>query len=139
MGRKKLLRARLGIQRGLERLLFNDNYAKLDALALKAGTDKSSAQHNYTKIYSRYFSPIKDKPLKFLEIGIYKGNSVKMWENYFPNGVMDELELGSSGRIRPKADIHLRIIIRSSVFMRAVDRFLLLQWFGASIRIFKPL
>lgn len=59
-------------------------YEYLDELALSAGTDKSSAFHNYTKVYADFFGPIKNDPLVFLEIGIYKGYSVKLWENYFP-------------------------------------------------------
>lgn len=59
-------------------------YKQLDRLALQTGTDKSSAYHNYTKIYAEYFGPIKNKPIRFLEIGILGGSSVKLWENYFP-------------------------------------------------------
>ena len=61
------------------------NYQFLDQIFLKAGTDKASNCHNYTKIYSRLFHPIKDRKLKFLEIGICHGDSVKGWEEYFPN------------------------------------------------------
>lgn len=62
-----------------------DEYRYLDDLALKAGADKASNYHNYTEIYARYFAPLKDKPIKFLEIGIWKGYSVKLWEEYFKN------------------------------------------------------
>ena len=55
----------------------------MDDLALAAGTDKSSESHNYTKVYSQYFKSSKDKPIRFLEIGIYRGDSVRFWENYF--------------------------------------------------------
>lgn len=60
-----------------------NEYRYLDDLALKAGADKASNYHNYTEIYARYFAPLKDKPIKFLEIGIWKGYSVKLWEEYF--------------------------------------------------------
>lgn len=63
-------------------------YEYLDQLALVAGTDKSSAFHNYTKVYADFFGPIRNDPLVFLEIGIYKGNSVKLWESYFPNATL---------------------------------------------------
>jgi hypothetical protein len=62
-----------------------DAYRYLDNLALQAGTDKASSTHNYTLAYAQHFEPIKDDPIKFLEIGIYEGNSVKLWENYFKN------------------------------------------------------
>ncbi|MCB1213062.1 MAG: class I SAM-dependent methyltransferase [Chlamydiia bacterium] len=65
----------------------------MDQLALEAGTDKSSAFHNYTRIYSKYFDPIRNEPLKFLEIGIYRGNSVKMWEKYFPNAELHFIDI----------------------------------------------
>lgn len=63
-------------------------YEYLDRLACEAGTDKSSAYHNYTKVYADFFGPIKNDPLVFLELGIYKGNSVKLWENYFPEATL---------------------------------------------------
>ena len=61
------------------------NYQFLDQIFLRAGSDKSSRVHNYTSLYSRLFHAIKDRPLKLLEIGIYFGDSVKGWEEYFPN------------------------------------------------------
>lgn len=63
-------------------------YEYLDQLALDAGADKASSFHNYTKVYADFFGPIKNEPLVFLEIGIYKGNSVKLWESYFPNATL---------------------------------------------------
>ena len=57
----------------------------LDKLGVKWGTDKSSIRHGYTKIYDRVFAGIRELPLSFLEIGVYRGGSIKMWEEYFPN------------------------------------------------------
>ncbi len=69
------------------------DYILLDALAVEAGTDKSSISHNYTKIYAKYFSAFKDKPIKFLEIGIFQGNSVKLWENYFSEAELHFIDI----------------------------------------------
>lgn len=55
----------------------------LDEIALKHGTDKSSICHSYTQTYEKYFDHLKDMPIKFLEIGFYKGYSAGMWEEYF--------------------------------------------------------
>ncbi|KAI1709148.1 methyltransferase domain-containing protein [Ditylenchus destructor] len=60
-------------------------FKRLDMLALQANSDKSSKVHNYTRIYPQYFEKFTRKPIKMLEIGIFKGASVKMWENYFLN------------------------------------------------------
>jgi hypothetical protein len=62
------------------------NFAQtLDELGVHYNTDKSSLFHHYTKIYEKYFDPIKEKPLKFLEIGFSQGCSARMWEDYFSN------------------------------------------------------
>jgi demethylmacrocin O-methyltransferase len=70
-------------------------YKYLDQLALSAGTDKSSAFHNYTKVYAQYFHPLRKKKIKFLEIGIYKGDSVKLWDRYFKNGDLHFIDITS--------------------------------------------
>lgn len=38
--------------------------ATMDQIACAVGTDKSSLGHNYTRIYSKYFDSMRDKPLK---------------------------------------------------------------------------
>ncbi len=68
-------------------------YEHLDQLAVAAGTDKSSNFHNYTKIYARYLDALRMQPIKFLEIGIYKGNSVKLWESYFPKADLHFIDI----------------------------------------------
>ncbi len=39
--------------------------------------------HHYLPIYDRYFSPWRNRPLRFLEIGVSKGGSLSMWRKYF--------------------------------------------------------
>lgn len=72
-------------------------YKKMDKIALEVdssfGGDKGSNGHDYTSIYSLYFAPIREKKLNLLEIGIYKGASVKFWENYFPNADLNFIDL----------------------------------------------
>ena len=41
--------------------------------------------HDFTPFYEKYFGPIKDKPLRILEIGVANGHSIASWFNYFPN------------------------------------------------------
>lgn len=68
-------------------------YQSLDELALSAGTTKSSACHYYTKVYEKFFEVLREKQIRFLEIGIYKGDSVKMWEQYFPNAELHFIDI----------------------------------------------
>jgi hypothetical protein len=38
---------------------------------------------HYLDIYERYFSPFRNWPINFLEIGIMHGGSLTLWEKYF--------------------------------------------------------
>ncbi len=76
--------------------LHGSDYTDLDKLALESGTDKSSAFHNYTEVYSRYFAKHKDESLKFLEIGVFKGSSVQMWEAYFSQAELHFIDIDFS-------------------------------------------
>lgn len=57
----------------------------LDELAIAFGTDKSSKTHFYTGHYEQYFEPIRQLPIRLLEIGVQSGASLRMWKEYFPN------------------------------------------------------
>lgn len=57
---------------------------ELTILADKYGCDKGSIKHEYTKIYNKYFSILKNEKFKMLEIGYGQGSSIKMWLDYFP-------------------------------------------------------
>jgi hypothetical protein len=65
----------------------------LNDLAIKHGTDKGTesfrglAPKGYTRVYERYLEPLRERQgVKILEIGVQKGASVQMWEEYFPTG-----------------------------------------------------
>ena len=38
---------------------------------------------HYFEIYEQNFSKFKNKNIKFLEIGVWKGGSIQMWQDYF--------------------------------------------------------
>lgn len=60
----------------------------LHQIGLKHGTDKALIQYkgiSYLDIYERYFSSIRDDVKNIVEIGIFNGKSLSMWEEYFPN------------------------------------------------------
>lgn len=60
---------------------------------------------NYLINYEKYFSPLVDKKIVLLELGVYKGDSVKFWCDYFPNGTIIGVDINQveiedhSGRI----------------------------------------
>jgi hypothetical protein len=52
----------------------------LQELAFMYNTDKSS--HGYMDFYEKH---LPKEPKKILEIGVLHGNSIRMWQKYFPN------------------------------------------------------
>lgn len=55
----------------------------LDQIALATGTDKSSAGHDYARIYDALFVARADEPVTLVEIGVWEGASLRMWREYF--------------------------------------------------------
>lgn len=67
---------------------FHLDYARasLTEIADHFKTDKGSIKHNYTKVYERYFAPLRERTgLHLMEIGVACGSSLKMWSKYFHN------------------------------------------------------
>lgn len=63
----------------------------LDQIAIKHQTDKASQftrtyakPHDYCRHMERFFSPLRGKAIRLLEIGIGGGESVRTWMEYFP-------------------------------------------------------
>jgi len=61
--------------------------SELQQLFNKHGCDKSK-KHKYHEVYEPDFSLLKDQPINLLEVGIFKGNSVEAWIEYFPNATI---------------------------------------------------
>jgi tetratricopeptide (TPR) repeat protein len=56
----------------------------LDEIGICHGTDKSLLRHDYLRHYERLLAPWRDEPITLLEIGVFDGASLLMWEEYFP-------------------------------------------------------
>jgi len=85
-------------------------------LALKHRTDKGGGHltygnhttthcHNYTPVYHQLFAQARSFPVKLLEIGVNQGCSLRMWEEYFPEGTIYGFDilpecLFNAGRIK---------------------------------------
>ena len=54
----------------------------LEALGRKHGTNKVS--HGYLPLYERYFLPWRMSELPMVEVGVWHGESAKMWLDWFP-------------------------------------------------------
>lgn len=60
----------------------------LNDLAIKYNTDKQERKHNYVAVYEPLFEEFRQDTFNFLEIGIYRGASHRMWRDWFPNATI---------------------------------------------------
>lgn len=70
----------------------------LEQISLGYRSDKGSVYHNYLQIYEKYFSKYRTTLTNFLEIGLWEGESIRMWRDYFEVGNLvgaDILDLSS--------------------------------------------
>jgi hypothetical protein len=66
----------------------------LTEIGKELNTDKAT-YHNFTEFYDSYFNSLRNESLKILEIGIFKGESLKMWKEYFPNSEIYGLDINN--------------------------------------------
>lgn len=55
--------------------------------------DKGTIKHRYDRIYLPHFEPLKDQPIKILEIGVFRGESTRAFLEYFPNATVVGLDI----------------------------------------------
>lgn len=83
----------------------------LDEIALRCGTDKSSAIHDYCRKYERWLPFDRKAPLTILEIGVFRGESAAMWRDYYPNAKVVAMDInpGCVEYHQPEQRIHIEI------------------------------
>jgi hypothetical protein len=57
----------------------------LDIIFNKYNTDKNTIFHNYTRQYDKLLRDYRNKPIKYLEIGVFTGESIKAFRETFKN------------------------------------------------------
>lgn len=75
----------------------------LDEIATKHQTDKATSilrpsppAHGYAPHYDRIFTPLRNLPIKLLEIGVSGGESIRTWLEYFPDGIIYGVDIVTS-------------------------------------------
>lgn len=64
----------------------------LEELFNQHGCDKAS-KHKYHTVYEPDFEPLRNKEINILEIGIFKGDSIKVWLDYFPKATIYGIDI----------------------------------------------
>ena len=50
-------------------------------------------RHEYERVYEPAFEPVRNEPLRILEVGVFGGASVNAWSDYFPNAEIVGVDL----------------------------------------------
>lgn len=56
-----------------------------DLLSIGKKFETDKVTHFYLPHYEKILSHLRDSHIKILEIGVFKGASIRMWREYFPN------------------------------------------------------
>jgi hypothetical protein len=54
--------------------------------------------HNYLVYYDRLLSPFRERQFLMIEIGVFRGSSLKMWGEFFPNAKIVGVDIEPSAR-----------------------------------------
>ena len=79
----------------LESLACPGSSESLSQLGQRMGTDKGT-DHSYLEVYEQLFEPLRRRPMTMLEIGVYKGNSLRMWKAWFPQARIFGMDINPS-------------------------------------------
>jgi hypothetical protein len=72
------------------------DFGTLTLLANRHRSDKGTHGHSFTDFYESYLGPIRDRVMNVLEIGVWKGASVRTWADYFPNALVHGIDIDTS-------------------------------------------
>lgn len=70
--------------------------------------------HHYFDLYDRYFGKYRDRPIRMLEIGVFRGGSLRMWKEYFhPDSTIVGIDIDKSCAAHEIADRNVFVRIGS--------------------------
>jgi len=79
-----------------------------------AGGTNVHKWHHFFDIYTRHFSAYCDRPIKMLEIGVFRGGSLRMWKEYFhPDSTIVGIDIDKTCKAYEIADQNIFVRIGS--------------------------
>ena len=70
--------------------------------------------HHYFEIYEKHFNSYRDRPIRMLEIGVFRGGSLRMWKQYFhPESIIVGIDIDKSCKAHERADDNVFVRIGS--------------------------
>jgi len=71
---------------------------EIGELFSKYGSDKDT-KHSYGPIYQELLGPRRERVRSLLEIGVYKGASLRAWRDFFPNAIVMGLDIDADNLV----------------------------------------
>lgn len=68
---------------------------KLNELGVQYKTDKSDRYHNYLRKYEFFLESYRDLEMNVLELGVFNGGSLSMWEEYFGKAIIYGVDINT--------------------------------------------
>ncbi len=69
--------------------------------------DSDKIESSYLAAYDPFFTPLADRPVRLLELGILRGGSLRLWHDYFPSGTIAGVDLKLPRDFQATDRIHL--------------------------------
>lgn len=85
---------------------FFDDCTELNQIGVQCGTDKANL---FLEKYEFFLKKYKEKAFSLLELGVLNGESLKLWNRYFPQAKIFGVDIDE--RCRQYASEHINIII----------------------------
>ena len=75
--------------------------------------------HHYFDIYTKHFDQYRDRPIKMLEIGVFRGGSLRMWKDYFhPDSTIVGIDIDKTCKDHEIADRNVYVRIGSQADLK---------------------
>jgi len=92
--------------------------SELCVLCASSGTDKgvlrndAGHRHPYTVPYALLLEPLRNKPIKFLELGVFRGASLVAWRQYLPKARIYgyDNDTAALAAIPPLSDVECSVV-----------------------------
>lgn len=81
----------------------------LTDIGRKNFTEKANL--GFLDIYEEHWKPLEYKPITLLEIGVYNGNSIKTWTDWFPNALIIGIEKNPQPLVHEMEENRVRFFI----------------------------
>src|SRR5215217_4013478 len=69
--------------------------------------DTDKVANGYLERYDPIFTPLVNEEIKLLEIGVYKGGSLLLWRDYFPQGTIVGIDMKLPQGLVPGERLHV--------------------------------